>query len=468
MTTSIRGKMLEYWARAETGPVCFEKEFDYKRYWPMLKKITKKYGIEYDPKKIVPEDDDFIDALWKAGYEFFLECGVFCSNTERLIMYTDQEVKQAIRNVPRDCKMGTGYDEIVMKYRDFEDYDPNGKNPVGQLGRILGPQSDDIFDAVCMSYVQEPLIDFVHFQGVVTEINGVPVKPGSPFEMLSELKRASVVENVRRRGGRPGLSDGSSMPCTLQAEMMIQDMVKSGDVRHVYVMPHLKTDYDQMCRALQWHQFGSKTWGIMQAYIGGGSGGPATSAVQGVADLLAYLMLYETSVLGCFISDALYFSNTSRTSMFVGLNGGAAFVKHTKWPGWIGPGWQMVAGLGAEEYFWEHCTGAIGNTCLGFANSGGTGHQSAVLDHACGLGARFGAEVGYAVGKAKLTRKQANELCLYTLDKYQSQIEDRTLHNKGGGFREVYDVRTVQPKKEYLAIYEKVKAELREQGLPME
>ena len=467
MTTGTRGKTLEFWARAENGPVCFEKEFDYKRYWPLLQKITKKYGIEYDPNKIVPEDDDFLDALWKAGFEFFLECGVFCSDTERLIMFTEQEVKQAIRNVPQECVVGEDYDQIVMKYRPFECYD-QGRNPVGQLGRILGPISADIYDQVAMSYVQEPLIDYVHFQGVVTEVNGIMVKPNSPFELLSELKRMSIVNDVRRRGGRPGLSDGASMPCTLRAEMIASDLIKKGDVRHVYVMPHLKTDYDQMCRSLMWNQAGVKTWGIMQAYIGGGSGGPATSAVQGVADLLAYMMLYETSQLGCFISDALYFSNTSRTSMFVGLNGGAAFVKHTKWPGWLGPGWQMTAGLGCEEYFWEHVTGAVGNTCLGFSNSGGTGHQSAALDHACGLGARFAAEVGYAVGQAKLTRKQANEMCLKALDKYQSQIEARTIHKKGGDFREVYDVKTVTPKKEFLEIYEKVKAELREWGLPME
>ncbi len=467
MTVTSRGKMLDYWARAETGPVCFEKEFDYKRYWPLLKKITKKYGIEYDPKKCVPEDDDFLEALWKAGYEFFLECGIFVSNTERLIMFQEQEVKDAIRNVPEACVVGEDYDQIVMKYREFEDYE-SGKNPVGQLGRILGPISDDIYDATIMSYLKEPLIDFFHFQGVVTSVNGALIKPYSPFELMSELKRMHIVNDCRRRAGRPGASDGASMPCTLQGEMVASDLVKKGDVRHVYVMPHLKTDYDQMSRAFMWHQFGAKTWGIMQAYIGGGSGGPATSVVQSVADQLAYMMLYEVSQMGCFISDALYFSNTSNTVMFVGLNGCAAFQKYTKWPATLGPGWQMTAGLGAEEYFWEHVSGAIGNCVLGLANSGGTAKQSAALDHVGGLGARFASEVGYAVGQAKLTRKQANELINKNMLKYNDQIVARTIHLKGGDFRECYDVKTACPQKWYVDMYEKVKAELRsDYGLPM-
>ncbi len=99
--------------------------------------------------------------------------------------------------------------------------------------------------------------------------------------------------------------------------------------------------------------------------------------------------------------------------------------------------------------------------------AGGTGHQSAGLDHACGLGARFAAEVGRAVGEARLTRQQANDLVNRILPKYQPLIDNRTLHTKGGDFRTVYDLTTVQPKPEYLAIYNKVKAELRTMGLPV-
>lgn len=469
MSHGSKGKFIEYWGRGETGPITFQKEFDTKVYWPRLKELTKKYGIEYAEGKVVPTDDDELDAIWQAGKELLLDVGILNVSTERRILFSEEEIDAALENLPRTVTLGEGQDAITIGHRDFEDYD-HGPTPVGTMGRILGPISDDLYEKIALSYAQEPLIDYVHFQGVKTEINGIPIKPGSPFEMMAEQQHVAVVNDIKRRVGRPGLPDGGSTPVNLQAEMAAANPlwgVKKGDVRHVYIMPQLKTDYDQMSRAYFWHSYGANIWGILQAYIGGAAGGPATAAVNGVADLLAYVMLYEPTLLGTWPTDALYFSNSSKYALYVANYGGAAFSKHTLFPALVGAAWQMTAGINSEEYFWETAAGAIGSATLGFLVAGGTGHQSAGLDQAGGLGARFAAEVGKAVGQARLTRVQANELVNKILPKYQPLIDNRTLHTIGGDFRTAYDLKTVQPKPEYLAIYNKVKAELREMGLPV-
>jgi len=464
-----RGRLLEVWGRQETGPVCFNTEFDTKRMWPLLKGITAKYKIEYDPNHIVPTDDSELENLWNAGMEFFLECGILSINTERLILFTEQEVNSVLNNLHTECTLGLWDDSITLKWRGMEDYD-SGKNPIGVMGRILGPITPHLYEKIAFSFIQEPLMDFCHFQGVVYEINGTAVKPFSPHELCSEQKRVAIVKDVCRRGGRPGMSDGASMPVTCQAEMSALQPwgLNTGDVRHVYVMPHMRTDYDQQCRKYMYDQYGSKTWGILQSFIGGLPGGPATSVVNGVADLIAYMMLYEPSICGLWASDALYFTNTSRYALFVDNFAGAAFQRKVKYPALLGGGWQMTAGIGSEEYFWETACGAIGSTCLGFCISGGTGHQSGGQDHACGLGVRFAAEVGKAVGKARLTRKQANDLMMKIFPKYEGGIKARDIHKKGGDFTACYNLETVQPKPEYYALYEKVKRELRDMGLPIE
>ncbi|MDR1732102.1 MAG: monomethylamine:corrinoid methyltransferase [Synergistaceae bacterium] len=470
MGHGTKGKFIEYWGRGETGPIAFQKEFDTKIFWPRLKELTKKYRIEFDPKRTVPTDDDELDAIWKAGYELLLDVGILNTTTERIIKFSPEEVDTALKNLPSSATIGEGSDSITVGHRGFEDYD-SGPTPVGTMGRILGPISEDLYAKIALSFAQEPLVDYVHFQGVTPEINGVPVKPGSPFELIAEINRVATVKDVLRRVGRPGLSDGASTPVNLQAEIAAANInwgVGKGDVRHVYVMPHLKTDYDQMTRAYFWHQYGANLWGILQAYIGGAAGGPATSVVNGVADLIAYTVLYEPTQLGTWPTDALYFSNSSKYALYVANFGGAAFSKHTNFTALIGAAWQMTAGIGSEEYFWETAAGAIGSATLGFWVAGGTGHQSGGLDQAGGLGARFAAEVGRAVGKARFTRARANELVQKILPKYQPYIDDRTLHTRGGDFREVYDLKTVQPKPEYLAIYNKVKAELRDLGLPID
>jgi methylamine--corrinoid protein Co-methyltransferase len=458
--------MVDYWIRGENGPVCFLKEFDTKRYWGLLKSITKKYGIEHDPKWLVPTDDAELDAIWAAGLEFFLECGVLNLDTNRLILFSEEEVRQALTHIPESVTLGEGKDAVTMVYRGMEDYD-SGRTPQYTWGRILGTYSDDTFEKIVASYAQEPFLDACHFQGVLPKVKGVDIKPNSPFEIMGELERITKVKSILRRYGRPGLCDGADTPISLQADLVGAEFGFKGDARNTYILPHLKTNYNHLCRALVWHSKDWNVWSLMPAYVGGQSGGCATSVVNGVAELLAAVMLYEPTWMGAWPTDALYFSNSSANALYVANFGGAAFVKNTRWPGFSGAAWQMTAGINSEEYFWETAAGAIGSACLGFGVCGGTGKQSAGLDHACGLGVRFACEVGQAVGKARLTRAQANELVLKCNAKYQPQIDTRTLHSVGGDFRTCYDLDTISPTKEYLAIYEKVKQGLRDMGLPM-
>ena len=77
MLVSSRGKIIEFWSRAHTGPICFAQDFDTKVYWPKLKAITKKWGITYDPSQMIPCDDDLLDRLWRAAIEMVLEVGVY-------------------------------------------------------------------------------------------------------------------------------------------------------------------------------------------------------------------------------------------------------------------------------------------------------------------------------------------------------------------------------------------------------
>ena len=61
MLVGARGRIFDFWQRAESSPITFVDNFDKKIFWPKLKEITKRYEIKYDPMKQVPairEDDD--------------------------------------------------------------------------------------------------------------------------------------------------------------------------------------------------------------------------------------------------------------------------------------------------------------------------------------------------------------------------------------------------------------------------
>ncbi len=164
----------------------------------------------------------------------------------------------------------------------------------------------------------------------------------------------------------------------------------------------------------------------------------------------------------------MYFSNTSKYSLWCSNHQNAAVTKNTVCEPLTGGGWQMTHGIGHENFFWESAASAISAVVLGNGVSGGTGAQSGLKDHQSGLGLQFSAEVGEAVAKARLTRAHANDLVKRIMAKYQPTIDSHTAHKMGGDFRECYNLVTVQPQKWYMDMYDKVKKELTQMGLPME
>ena len=128
----------------------------------------------------------------------------------------------------------------------------------------------------------------------------------------------------------------------------------------------------------------------------------------------------------------------------------------------------MTHGIGHENYFWESAASAMSAIVLGNGISGGTGAQSGLMDHQCGLGLQFSAEVAEAVARARMTREQVNDLVKQCMKKYQPNIDTRTAHTFGCDFKGCYDLKTVRPQKWYMELYEKVKKELAQMGLPME
>jgi methylamine--corrinoid protein Co-methyltransferase len=77
--------------------------------------------------------------------------------------------------------------------------------------------------------------------------------------------------------------------------------------------------------------------------------------------------------------------------------------------------------------------------------------------------ARFGCEVGYGAANEKITRTDANELVKGILAKYEDKLGNAPL---GKTFQECYDLKTITPTKEYSDLYESVKKELRDMGIP--
>jgi methylamine--corrinoid protein Co-methyltransferase len=79
------------------------------------------------------------------------------------------------------------------------------------------------------------------------------------------------------------------------------------------------------------------------------------------------------------------------------------------------------------------------------------------------LEARLACEVGYGSVYEKIKREDANELVKGILAKYEDKLGKAPL---GKMFQECYDLKTITPTKEYTDLYESIKKELGDMGVP--
>ena len=454
-----RSRMVDFWTRSEEGRYLEEKEFDLDIFWKNLVRITKKYDITYDKETLVPakEQYDLLDRIFAAGRELLLETGVYNITTGRIIRFEPWEVDETIALTHDKVILGAGDDRVEVEYTGL-----TAKKAPPVKGRVLGPQSPEIIEKVFESFAKEPLIDHFHFQGVIEKVYGVPAKPASPFEMMQEIMRTSYAKTALKKAGRKNAYDGGSTPVSVQAMMVAFDRgwgKKESDGGHCYLMPPMKIDYDQMSRVFFYHLRDVKFWTTAAVFIKGMDGPPQMAAVSAVATALAEQMLFNPPLQQFAASPADYSCPASRDAIWTGFHAAAAFIKNTRCA-YVraNPGGIITAGLG-QDHFWEVGATALAATALNCVVSAGTGRQSAARDCAAGISGRFAGEVAHsAVG---IEKTKANELVKQFLAKYESKVEDKTLHKTGKDFQDSYDLDKVLPNKWILEEMEKVKREMR-------
>jgi methylamine--corrinoid protein Co-methyltransferase len=459
-------KLFDFWARGEKGERVEQDHFTLKIFWKNLKKITEEYQIqsEYDDQKVVPTDDGLIDRIFLAGKELLLKTGVYCRNTERIIRFEPEEIDEGLNLISNTVVFGESADKVEIKHQGL---DPD--SPPAVLGRVLGPQSPEIIEKVFMSFAKEPIIDHFHFQGIFEEVNGVRVKPNSPWELLQELKRVGYARSVLRQVGRPGVHEGAMTPAGITGKIgCFSPELRKRDTDRLstHILPHMMIDYDQMIVNFfsQMHGIPVASSGIAQ--VNGMAGSPPMTAVTIVAQMIAAVLLLPSSQHAATASDSNYPYASSREALWAGIHGAAAINSNTRFP-YVKtvPGGIVTAGLGCEEHFWELAAATTGAAVVGCVVQGGTGRRSVEKDYSAGISARFAGEVGRAAIGIK--RVKANELVNKFLLNYEDRLKNRTLHKTGMRFQDCYDLDQICPTDEHNKIYNGVKEKAVKMGLPL-
>lgn len=200
MALTRKLNIYDVYDRAKSGPSMTEAQWDMEVIPNTAAKLKKKYNLKIDKKVIVPEDPKMVDSFYKAGLEMLIECGIYCTDTGRVIKYTEAEVMEAVKSVPTDITIGENRDSVVMSPRSYD----SPKPPIVQGGPTGAPCSEELFLAIHQSYAQEALVETI-VDGVMQTIHGRDPVPNSPYEIAAVRAEVKQIRDACMRAGRPGM-----------------------------------------------------------------------------------------------------------------------------------------------------------------------------------------------------------------------------------------------------------------------
>jgi methylamine--corrinoid protein Co-methyltransferase len=189
----------EFYDRAKKGEKITQDDWDLMTIPTKATQLKNKYKLDFK-NEFIPTDMDMMENLFKAGFDMLLECGIFCTDTHRIVKYTEDEIWDAINNVQKEFSLGTGRDAVSVRKRSVGDK----RKPIIQGGPTGSPISEEVFMPVHMSYALEKEVDTI-VNGVMMTVRGKPPIPRSPYEVLAAKTEARLIKQACAMAGRPGM-----------------------------------------------------------------------------------------------------------------------------------------------------------------------------------------------------------------------------------------------------------------------
>ena len=121
----------------------------------------------------------------------------------------------------------------------------------------------------------------------------------------------------------------------------------------------------------------------------------------------------------------------------------------------------MGAGPETEMEFYENAACVIGAVVSGSAGvESPGGAKNAIMDHISPMISKWTAEVAHAAPGMK--RDEADEIVKRLLLKYENSLDKPP---EGKRYQDCYNIKTLEPSRRYIELYEKAKEELTGYGL---
>jgi len=452
------GRLIDILDRMESGPVILERDFDLKLVAARTKALVKEYDIKFDGVNLVNTDDAMADRCFEAALQLAEEVGVYCTSNGRRLTWTRREIMDVIPWVPSEVTIGDRHDKHIMRHRFPED--PNPPTIIGgPIGQTL---PEDLFLPIMQSYAQEPVIDTL-INGTLETVYGRDPRTKSPWEILCGWYEWEMYYAAIRRAGREGLAVG----CVENAASDIPELsctsyggFRPTDWHHVALVSEFKTNYELLNKVTHLVRTDSIIHTFYNTVYGGLCGGAEGVALAEAAGMILLQMVYMGVTHSICPTHPFYLCDTTPELIWASSLATQAIARNT--PFIIDVLTSPVGGPCTKTVLYEAAAMATAATVSGAGRLMGVRSTCGKFrGHATGLEARFNGEVGHAA--AGMSREKANEIVKQIVPKYKDLLGTEP---KGKRFDEAYDMRTLRPTDEWLQMYDEVKEELFQLGLP--
>jgi methylamine---corrinoid protein Co-methyltransferase len=456
-------RLLRMLDRAYSGDECTVEQWDMQAIPTRAAEILAAHRLKKtcDRDNPVNTDDVLADRFYAAGLEMAQRMGMLCVDTERVIRVSDEEIAGALARHPGEVCLGTGKDMVVRRRRRPED----GRRPM--ITAIIGtPVSEDIYVDLTAAIAAIPEVDSISGCTLVTAY-GRPVIGGTPWETVAGKLEARLKAEATQRAGRPGMplsaTETSPTAYGVLGSLCVPDGFDSKrDVVALFSLTELKTTFEEFQRAVHGVQCGATLRGGQPAMIGGYAGGPEAAVIANIALTILQYTIFGI-MYGCGNAvDVRYQGNCGRAGMWAQSVINQSISRNS--PCLADAVAFQVAGPNTEMLLWESAVGCL--TCGVSGASGSMVPYSAGgtrVDYLTPLETRFCAEL--TIAGAKMTRRQVNEIARTLIPRY----EDRLFHPPHGqSIRECYDLASMEPKEDWLALHDRVRGELVAMGVPFD
>lgn len=446
---------LEVEIRSREGKYLSAKNFDL-YISKNIAELEREFGVVHDPVQLFPEDSSLARAVFEAGFKLLLDTGVYVVEQERIVKFSEEELKEALRNCKPVLTIGEGKESKQLQFRDV-----GSKTPPFVFGGYAGtPVSEEDYEPSALSYALEPLVDAID-HGSISMVHGINSVNGAPSEVEATITEVKLLRKALLEAGRPGmhiLACESSVSANGNLAAMSMGLLKQGDAHLIPILNELKVNYSQLVKSEAGLLCGVYNAALVDPIIGGFARGAAGTAICAVAEVLASIAIYRAAYVLIHPYHIKFKATSAKECLWVECAVGQA--GHYISLPLIGDVWPANGG-GVIEMLYEIAANSAAATASGL-NLLGPAPANGEKPNGCGLEAKLMAQVGRAVTGLKPI--EVVDVVKELVKKY-----DATLLNPNPGlpFRELYNIYERKPAGHWYEKYIGVKRELEDLGVQL-